>query len=230
MQQWYQCPNCKGQVAFGMPSCPRCGQPFSWPTQQQPPPQYQQPQQPGGSYQQQPEPPKKKSSKPGIILLGIILFALATVGSCVICVMQPESPSDVTQSSNNGNKQLTSAEQDYLLMVSDTGVRTGNALTELGTLLQDANIENTQWNIEVAAQIVIIRGLCDEVVNTSPPSSMAHIHSKYLQAMSHFDSMTDLLVDGIDNMDESALNQGITEMELGTSLILEVGAMIDQLE
>ena len=57
MQQMYQCPNCKGQVTFGMPSCPRCGQPFSWPTQQQPPPQYQQQYQPPPQYQQQFEGP-----------------------------------------------------------------------------------------------------------------------------------------------------------------------------
>ena len=98
MKQMYQCPQCGAQVAFGTPSCPNCRIQLNWPTQQQPPPpqyqqpsQYQQPQQPGGGYQQQPEPPKKKSSKLGIISLGIILFAFAAVGSCVVCVMQPES-------------------------------------------------------------------------------------------------------------------------------------------
>ncbi|MCX6009827.1 MAG: hypothetical protein NTW48_07350 [Chloroflexi bacterium] len=143
--------------------------------------------------------------------------------------MQPES-SDVTQSSNTGSQQLTSAERDYLLTTSDISVRMGNALTELGTLLQDANIGDTQWSMDVAAQIIIIRGLYDEVVNISPPSSMNQIHSKFLQAMYHFNSMTDYLTDGIDNMDESALNQATTEMELGHNLILEVTDMINQLE
>jgi len=71
-----------------MPSCPRCGQPFSWPTQQQPPPQYQppqqyqQPQQPRGGYQQQPEPPKKKS--PWLVgCLGLVGL-LVLVGVIVI--------------------------------------------------------------------------------------------------------------------------------------------------
>jgi hypothetical protein len=238
MQQGYQCPRCGAQVAFGARFCGNCQTPLNWPTQQQSPPpgppqyqqQYQQPQQPGQYYQQQPEPPKKKSSKLGIISLAIILLALAAVGSCVVCVMQPGSSSDVTQSNNDSSKQLTSAEREYLLTISDNGVRMGNALTELGTLLQDTNIGNTQWSTNVAAQIVIIRGLYNEVVNISPPSSMTHIHSKYLQAMHHFDSMTDFLVDGIDNMDEDALNQATTEMELGHSLILEVTAMINQLE
>ena len=52
MQQWYQCPNCGVQVAFGTPSCPNCRTQLNWPTQQQPPPQYQQPGQ-TPQYQQQ---------------------------------------------------------------------------------------------------------------------------------------------------------------------------------
>jgi hypothetical protein len=108
MQQWYQCPRCGAQVAFGVRFCGNCQTPLNWPTQQQPQPpqqqyqqpQYQQPYQQTPQYQQQPlqyqqpEPPKKKS-KLGLILLGVILFALAAVGSCVVCVMQPGS-SDVT--------------------------------------------------------------------------------------------------------------------------------------
>jgi hypothetical protein len=104
MQQWYQCPRCGAQVAFGTRFCGNCRTPLNWPTQQQPQPpqqqyqqqQYQQPYQQTPQYQQQPpqyqqpEPPKKKS-KLGIILLGVILFALAAVGSCVVCVMQPGS-------------------------------------------------------------------------------------------------------------------------------------------
>lgn len=60
MQQWYQCPNCGGQVAFGMRFCGSCGTQLNWPAQQQsskppqqssPPPQYQPP--PPPQYQSQ---------------------------------------------------------------------------------------------------------------------------------------------------------------------------------
>lgn len=119
MQQRYQCPRCGAQVVFGARFCGSCQTPLNWPAPQQPtvqqppsPPlqqpaqyqqQYQQPQQPGPSgYQQQPEPPKKKSSKLGIISLAIVLLALAAVGSCVVCVMQPgssEAPVSTPQTS-----------------------------------------------------------------------------------------------------------------------------------
>jgi hypothetical protein len=34
MQQWYQCPTCGGQVAFGTRFCGNCGVQLNWPTQQ----------------------------------------------------------------------------------------------------------------------------------------------------------------------------------------------------
>ncbi len=88
MQQWYQCPNCGAQLAFGTPSCPNCRTQLNWPAQQQPPPQYQQqyqqPQQPGGGYQQQPEPPKRKKKSPWLVgCLGLVGL-LVLVGAIVI--------------------------------------------------------------------------------------------------------------------------------------------------
>lgn len=32
-QQWYSCPNCSAQVTYGVISCPRCNQNFTWPSQ-----------------------------------------------------------------------------------------------------------------------------------------------------------------------------------------------------
>jgi hypothetical protein len=55
MQQWYQCPRCGAQVAFGVGFCSNCQTPLKWPAPQQPPP-YQPPaqyQQPPPQYHQQ---------------------------------------------------------------------------------------------------------------------------------------------------------------------------------
>jgi hypothetical protein len=47
LQQWYKCPNCGAQVAFGVNFCGNCRTQLNWQTQQQtqPPPIYQQQQQ-----------------------------------------------------------------------------------------------------------------------------------------------------------------------------------------
>jgi hypothetical protein len=81
MQQWYQCPQCGAQVAFGTPSCPNCRTQLNWPTQQQPPPQPPQYQQP------QPQDVKKTNKKNatigcGVLLVIVILLAVG-IGTCL---------------------------------------------------------------------------------------------------------------------------------------------------
>jgi len=60
MQQWYQCPRCGAQVAFGARFCGNCQTPLNWPTQQYQPP----PQQPAQTpqYQQQYQQPQQQAS------------------------------------------------------------------------------------------------------------------------------------------------------------------------
>jgi hypothetical protein len=113
MQQGYQCPRCGAQVAFGVRFCGSCQTPLNWPTQQQSPPpgppQYQQQYQQQAPQYQQPykaEPPKKKS-KLGIISLVIVLFALAAVGSCVVCVMLPGTSKPAMTFETIGTKGAT---------------------------------------------------------------------------------------------------------------------------
>jgi hypothetical protein len=124
MQQWYQCPRCGAPVAFGVRFCGNCQTPLNWPTQQSPQQQYQQTpqyQQQPPQYQQ-PEPPKKKS-KLGLILLAVVLFALAAVGSCVVCVMQPSSsespapkPTDIDP---EATFTITKFDQDYVQSLNE---------------------------------------------------------------------------------------------------------------
>ena len=88
MQQWYTCPRCGAQVAFGARFCSNCQTPLNWPTQQQPPPpQYQQ------QYQQA-EPPKKKKTNVWLMgCLGLIVLA-AVIGGIVLVTSNssPETP------------------------------------------------------------------------------------------------------------------------------------------
>ena len=70
MQQMYSCPNCGGQVVFGVKFCPNCGTSLNWPTQQtmQPPPVYQE-QKYSGGWEQNPALPQNTSGqgKGGVI-------------------------------------------------------------------------------------------------------------------------------------------------------------------
>ena len=81
MQQWYQCPRCGAQVAFGAGFCNNCGTQLNWPTQQQPPPQYQQQYQQASYYQHsQREHKQKKTSSWLIISITLMVVVLLVVG------------------------------------------------------------------------------------------------------------------------------------------------------
>jgi len=120
MQQGYQCPYCRNNVAYGQPGCSRCGNRLQWqqqpqPTPQQPvqpsqyqsPPQYQQQYQQLGQtpqqFQQRPtefqqEPEKKKSSKVALIIIGVL--AVLFIGTCSICLNSGKTTKD-TQTSKD---------------------------------------------------------------------------------------------------------------------------------
>jgi len=230
MQQWYQCPRCGAQVAFGVRFCSNCQTPLNWPTQQQqpPPPQYQQQyqqqppqyqqqyQQPG--YQQQPEPPKKKKTNVWLMgCLGVIVLA-AIIGGIVLAT---NSGAPTSAPASSEKPTITATEKAYASTVGDQATTVATALTELGDLLQNYQLGNNEWTINVATQMAKIRMVYDEAMAMTPPSSMTEIHYKYTQGLEHFHTMTDLLAQGIDELDASLLEQAATEMNIGKDYITE---------
>jgi hypothetical protein len=232
MQQWYQCPRCGAQVAFGARFCGNCQTPLNWPTQQPPPqyqpppqqqyqqpPQYQQqPQQPGG-YQQQPEPPKKKS-KLGIISLAIVLFALAAVGSCVVCTMSPSSVTTPTEEST----QLS--EYSYLTTIGDHSRRMSDALYSVGELCNNPDIFDESWRIKMGARLGLMQVYIEEAREINPPDSMVTIHNKYLEGLDHYYKSTELVDKGIKSLDVNYIDQAIDEMNLGRENINEATELL----
>jgi len=100
LQQWYQCPKCAAQVAFGARFCGNCGMPLNWSTQQQPQPpsQYQQQIQHLPVHQQSPtyqQPITQRKPTSGwakfgkaLVIIGIICFVAAPV-LFLIMMLQP---------------------------------------------------------------------------------------------------------------------------------------------
>jgi len=240
MQQWYQCPQCGAPVAFGVKFCGNCRTQLNWPAQQQqpppqyqppqyqppqqPPPQYQQPQQQWSGYQQQPEPPKKKKTNVWLIgCLGLIVLA-AIIGGIVLATgasLPEASPSTSPPTT------ITAAEQAYALVVADQSTTMSTALTELGDLLQDYRLGDDEWATDVVTQLVKIRMVYNEAMAMTPPSSMTEIHYKYSQGLKHYNTMTDLLAQGIDELDASLIEQAATEMDIGTDYIKEATKLMN---
>lgn len=125
------------------------------------------------------------------------------------------------------SSQLTIAEQNYLTSTGEISSISGNALTELSNLLGDYQLGNEAWTLQVAAQIVIIRGEYEKTANLVPPDSLANVHNKFYLGMSCFNEMTYLLIEGIDNIDADLIEEASIKLDEGSALILEAVDLIN---
>jgi len=122
---------------------------------------------------------------------------------------------------------LTANEQNYVATLADHTSRFVEEWNKLTDLLEEPQIENDEWRMDVDTQLAILRPLYDEAFEIEPPSSMAHIHDKYAQAMYHFDMSTDLIDEGIDTLNADLLNEAISDMELGIENMEETTRLMD---
>ena len=134
----------------------------------------------------------------------------------------------VTAPTEPTKPSLTSAEQTYITYIEGHADGMSYALGELGRLLQDPQIFGDDWKIEMVIYMALIQFGYDEAQAADCPSSMLHIHSKYVQGLSHFNTAMDLLAEGIDYLDVDSLERAITEMDLGTGFIEEATQLITE--
>ena len=135
-------------------------------------------------------------------------------------VTSPPAPAQSTS--------ITANEQSYLTAVGSNSNTYSSALNTLSTLLGDFQIGSDEWTLDVAVQLAILRAAYDEAVALNPPSSLAHIHSKYIEGLSHIDNATYLIVEGIDNLNADKINQATTELTIGNNLINEATALVSE--
>lgn len=130
MQQWYQCPGCGAQIAFGAGFCNNCGMQLNWPTQQQQqqPPQHQQP--PNQQYQQQYSQPQYRqekqpmsNTKKGLIGFAVVaVIFVAILGTCIGALSGPPDETATTTYVGVGDEGLLFSESasPYVCVTEET--------------------------------------------------------------------------------------------------------------
>jgi hypothetical protein len=116
---------------------------------------------------------------------------------------------------------------NYIAALHKNAARVADALEEFTALMENPQIGDDKWTIDVAAQLVIIQFAYDEAIEMNPPGSMVHIHYKYTQGMSNLNDATDLIASGIDNLDSSMIRQATYKIQSGTQYIEEATALLD---
>lgn len=159
------------------------------------------------------------------LLIGLsALIGIALIVVIIAIVTPPaEQPTPAPEKT-----ELTPAEQSYVATITEQVITVGQALTQLGQLMQSPEYGTEVWVIQTASRVAIIWTSCNKTMELEPPDSMAHIHYKYVQGMQHFDTMTELLARGIDEADPDLLNEAVAEMETGAQLIGEANKLMEE--
>ncbi len=147
----------------------------------------------------------------------IILVSLVLVGLLTACIMPATAYA----------QEVTPSERAYATTIAGHVSRVSDAMGRLSELMSNPQIGDDIWTIQVAAQLVTIQMLYDEAIEIDPPSSMAYIHNKYVQAMHHLDTATDLVTQGIDQLDANLINQATAEILSATQLMDETTQLIE---
>jgi len=140
----------------------------------------------------------------------------------------PTTPTPSQPSQSPSKPTLTYAEQAYAKTVSAQLAPLAKAFTKLGELFQNFQTGNDEWTLQIATQILIIRNTYDEAMKLDPPSSMAEIHLKYIQAMKHYNDATYLITKGVDESNASLLTQASQELLTGRQLTNEATQLIGE--
>jgi hypothetical protein len=202
------CSHCGKEVSEGVSFCPDCGERLKKGFTPEETEKYIR--ELDASVEEEKPAEKAKTTKKQLAggIAALIIVVIIIIAAIAICTPS-ETPS------------LTASEQNYAATMADHSSRFVEAMGELSDLMGEPQIGNDEWIIDVAIQLTAIRLLYDEALDIEPPSSMAHIHYKYQQAMYHFDRSVDLIAEGTDTLNTNLLDQAISELELGNDYIEE---------
>ncbi len=118
---------------------------------------------------------------------------------------------------------------NYPHLLSQNAEFTGEALGKLGELMLSPQLTSAYWNDEVELQASIIQGKYLEATLYTPPPQYIELHRQYLSAMELYDAAMDDLLEGIDNVDATALDRALQKMTSGEERMNEAGRTLDTL-
>lgn len=130
--------------------------------------------------------------------------------------------------------ELTTAECDYLAeIVNNYTTPLSGSISRFVDLTNQAASDPTlifdsEWKIRVATELAIWSVSRDQFDSVTPPSSLAAVHDKFLDALTHLDSVGTLFAEGVDEIDPDKISQATDKMSEVTALLSEAADLIDQ--
>ena len=123
---------------------------------------------------------------------------------------------------------LSEQERDYINDYNYYQDSTLNAVNGLVSLMATWQPDNKMWRDNVYWRLATIRVDYNRTKNMDIPTSMIHIHVKYLRAMNELDNVREPIMTGIVYEYEAAPEEVIIRLDLGMQYLAETQALIDK--
>ncbi len=154
----------------------------------------------------------------GVCMLGL-LFGRSTPPTTIEPLGAPPTSAPTRESVPTASPQPTvapapdagDAQRYFSLVMGPTG-DLGQALTNMGNLLQNPRIGNSDWTTDVAENLVAIRTAHTQLTQVTPPAAMRDIHANLIDATSDCNDATYHVATGIDT-------SNVAEMHTATDLL-----------
>ncbi len=129
---------------------------------------------------------------------------------------EPTPSPEPTPTPEPSMPEVTAAECQYLGDLVEQLTDVGDAFSNIGELSGRSDLFSDDWILEMALQFVIIQLTEEAALALDPPASLDHIHTEWLSIMDTSVQATELMTEGIDELDAS-------KIDAATGLIKDVG-------
>ena len=144
---------------------------------------------------------------------------------------EPTLSPELTPTAEPTLPPFTAAECQYVGEVGEQATDLGNAFSNIGEIAVRDDFLSDEWIFDMALQFVIIQLTQDAALALDPPASLDDIHTKWLSILDTAVQATELMTEGIDELDASKIDAAselildVTDETLEvTPLIVEFGA------
>ena len=140
---------------------------------------------------------------------------------------QPTPSPEPTPTTEPSKPEFTTAECQYLTAVTEQANTIGTAFGYIGEIAGRDDMLSDEWKLDMAVQFVIIQLTEEEALALDAPASLGHIHTGWLSILDTAVGATELMTEGIDEMDASKIDAAA---ELLSEVIAEVPELTPMIE
>jgi uncharacterized protein YgiM (DUF1202 family) len=147
-----------------------------------------------------------------------------------------QSPEEVvpTKALSAAESKAASPIQAYTDELSSIMTSYSTALAVLGTQITKAHtdakvLQDEDWQLTTVAALAYVQRLGERVRAVTPPPSLQQVHNDTELAAIHYDTATEIVTKGVEQMDVNLLAAAIDEMTLGNKAIRSAQAKLEAL-